>query len=127
MNLIKILFLIIPFTMIAQKNCSKLTEGKFRPEFGPYMSDYEIIRTDSTQIDIDRILGVESKFKIVWLSDCEYKLKRISGKGYGEINDIEIKYLIFKIDTVDNNRFRYLVINPEDGNLIDTTTLVKIK
>ncbi len=61
--------------MAAQNKCSDLTTGKYKPEFGPFTNGYEIIRTDSTQIDVDKVMGVTSTFKIVWTDSCQYKLK----------------------------------------------------
>lgn len=55
-----------------EKNCANYRTGKFnyvlenRPEL--------IIRTDSTQIELNPITKVEVYSKIKWKSDCEYEM-----------------------------------------------------
>lgn len=77
-----VLALLFPVYLMAQNKCSEYVTGKFRPEFGPYMNKYEIIRTDSTQTDIDKVMNTKSEYKVVWTDRCQYKLKRVSGQGY---------------------------------------------
>lgn len=123
---LQLLLLILPLTAISQEICSKFTIGTFQLTQGPYKNNYQIIRTDSTQVDIDKVYNTRTEYKIFWVTECSYRLEIISGKGPIGLIDYDLKQLIFEIDIANNDGFRYLLMLDGTNNLIDTTRLVKI-
>ncbi len=117
--------LLISSIGFSQTDCKINSQGTFKPAFGPFKNNYKIIRTDSTQTDVDKIYGIETEFKIIWLDACSYQLKRIRGKITSGLKDFDLKDLVFKIDTTSESGFRYLMILKGTNTLLDTTRWVK--
>lgn len=73
-RLIFILFFLLTFISFAQeKKCSEFKIGKYEYS-NPKYSEWKIIRTDSTQIEISKKTGVKITSSIEWKSDCEFTL-----------------------------------------------------
>jgi hypothetical protein len=103
-----LLLLITGIGLQAQSmDCSKAKTGKFYipdPEL-----DYQIERTEEFQYE--KIGKIEMTLKIVWLSDCEYKLIFVKGnKAYYKAvgKNTPKPDVIVEITEVDGNTFTIL-------------------
>ncbi len=100
-------FLITLFSIGYSQNnqCSDFKTGKFEYT-NPNYSEWKVIRTDSTQTEINSKTGIELKATIIWKSDCEYVLT------YEKITNSDLKDLIGKkvfveILEIQNQKFKY--------------------
>ena len=107
------LFFIITINYSQKKKCLDFKTGKFEytnPEF----SEWKVMRTDSTQTEINSKNGIELNATIIWESDCKCVLtyekitnsdfKNLIGKKVFveiiEIQDLKFKYHS-KLDTLE--------------------------
>lgn len=100
-------FLITLFSVGYSQNnqCSDFKTGKFEYT-NPNYSEWKVIRTDSTQTEINSKNGIELNATIIWKSDCEYVLT------YEKITNSDLKNLIGKkvfveILEIQNRKFKY--------------------
>ena len=59
--------------------CADHKTGTFSLKDENLGSDHLIERTDSLQTETDLKTGAKSKYKVTWVSDCEYELNIIDG------------------------------------------------
>lgn len=73
-NLILIAFFISTLNSYAQENkCANFKTGNFEYS-APKYAEWNITRTDSTQIEISTKTGIEIYNSVKWLNNCEYIL-----------------------------------------------------
>ncbi|MDD5149965.1 MAG: hypothetical protein PHC28_05710 [Flavobacterium sp.] len=106
----KILFIIFLITFVTigysqKKQCSDFKTGKFEYTDSKYF-EWKVVRTDSTQTEINSKNGIELKATILWKSDCAYVLT------YEKITNSDLKDLIGKkvfveILEIQNQKFKY--------------------
>jgi hypothetical protein len=106
----RILFIVFLITITTKiqaqkKQCSDFKIGKFEYT-NPKYSEWKVVRTDSTQTEINSKNGVELKATIIWKSDCEYVLT------YEKVINTDRKNLIGKqvfveIIEIQNQKFKY--------------------
>ena len=77
-----LLFLLTQFCFSQEKNCSNFKTGEFK--YVLKSMPEKIIRTDSTQIEINPVDGVEIYASIIWTSDCTYVLTYQEIRNYPE-------------------------------------------
>lgn len=75
------LLLIVNFGFAQNFKCSDVKTGNF---LDPKDYDVKIIRTDSTQIEINLKNGAEVLEKVEWIDSCSYKLTHISNNEIWE-------------------------------------------
>ncbi len=100
------------------ENCEDFRTGKFKMIL-PDSSEIEIIRTDSTQIEIYQ--GQTYEYSIAWMSKCRFKIIEI-GKGFGE-NTEDIIVNIYEANS-DNCKIISKINNAE---FYDKITMYKIE
>lgn len=88
-----------------RKQCSDFKTGKFEYT-DPKYSEWKVVRTDSTQTEINTKNGIELKATIIWKSDCEYVLT------YEKVINLDRKDFIGKkvfveIIEIQNQKFKY--------------------
>jgi hypothetical protein len=120
-----VMIFLLPFIAISQEDSLKLTTGSFGLTQGPYKGNYQIIRTDSTQTDIDKIYNSKTEYKIIWIAFCNYRLQLLKGEIHKGFYGYELGKLIFNIAITNKNGYTYLLIEEESNILIDTTSLSK--
>ena len=106
----KIIFTFFLITSITigysqKKQCPDFKTGKFEYT-DPKYSEWKVVRTDSTQTEINTKNGIELKAKIIWKSDCEYVLT------YEKVINLDRKDLIrkkvfVKIIEIQDRKFKY--------------------
>ncbi|NOQ75953.1 MAG: hypothetical protein GQ574_28360 [Crocinitomix sp.] len=67
-------FLLVSVQCTEKNKCESIRTGRFVYE-DPEMSEYEIERTESTQVETNLETGMEIHCSVIWNSDCEYVLK----------------------------------------------------
>jgi hypothetical protein len=73
-KLISIIILVLTFSSCAQEiKCSNFKIGTFKYS-DPLYADLKVIRTDSTQMEINTISGLEMHGSIKWINECNYVL-----------------------------------------------------
>ena len=86
--------------------CSEHKTGTFSLKDESLGSDHLIVRTDSIQTETDLNTGAKSKYKVTWLTDCEYELNILEGAP--EIMDFySDKTLIIQITDVTKDGYRF--------------------
>ena len=101
-----LLFIILTFSCCAQeKKCTDFKTGTFKYTDQLY-SDLKVIRTDSTQTEINSKNGLEMHSSIKWINDCNYvltitkvlnaDLENVIGKTI-EVEIVETKSDIYKL------------------------------
>jgi hypothetical protein len=118
------IFLITLFTIgYSQTNkCSDFKIGKFEYT-NPKYSEWKVIRTDSTQTEINSKNGIELKASIKWKSDCEYILTYEIIKNSDQ-KDLIGKKVLVEIFEIQNNKLKY---NSKLDNLELTSEMIKIE
>lgn len=101
-----------------EKKCSAFKTGKFkyvlknRPEL--------IIRTDSTQVEINPITKVEAHSSIEWKSECEYVMTYETILNYPEDASHMIGQKIHvKIISTDSNGYKVHATSPRIDNILE--------
>jgi hypothetical protein len=101
------LFQITFFTICYSQNtqCSDFKTGKFEYT-NPNYSEWKVIRTDSTQTEINSKNGIELKSTIIWNSACEYVLtyEKITNSA---LKDLIGKKVFVEILEIHNRKFKY--------------------
>lgn len=93
-KLASILFFLIAFTSYGRTtNCSQFKTGIFKYA-NPIYTEWQISRTDSTQVEISSISGIEVYSSVVWKSDCEFVLT------CNKVKNADSETLLGKIVTV---------------------------
>tara|TARA_R110002126_G_scaffold240288_1_gene383537 strand:+ start:3495 stop:3875 length:381 start_codon:yes stop_codon:yes gene_type:complete len=118
-NWIYLVIIISCFNCKAQENnCLDYRTGKFnyvlenRPEL--------IIRTDSTQIEINPITKVEAYSSIEWKSDCEYVMTYTEIINYPEDASHMIGQEInVKIISTNSNGYKVHATSPRIDNVLE--------
>lgn len=117
-------FVIITITnsYCQNKQCSDFRTGKFEYT-NPSYSEWKVIRTDSTQTEINSNTKIELKATIIWKSDCEYVLT------YEKITNSDLKDLIGKkvfveIFEIENKKFKY---HSKLDDMEITTEMIKVE
>ena len=64
----------------AQTNCTAFRTGTFRLVDERIDQEYLIERNETTQIERDLTNNTVSKFKVTWVTDCEYQLEILEGR-----------------------------------------------
>jgi len=86
--------------------CTEYRTGTFSLQDEALGSDHLIVRTDSIQTETDLMTGAKSKYKVTWVTDCEYELNIIDGGP--EIMDFyRDKTLIIQITNVTKDGYRF--------------------
>lgn len=108
-------------------SCSKFKEGKYLLHSKDDGSNYTIDRNDSFQIETSEATGLKTKWKINWLSDCEYQTvfeEEDFGKATTDPATIKFKYLTFRIIKA---REEYYIFSTKINRIEISDTLWKIK
>ena len=97
-KIVQVSILLLSLNSCVNKNiCSNFKTGRFeysKPEY----SEWKVVRTDSSQTEINSINGIEIYSSIFWESDCEYVLtyKKVKNSEYNEIIGKKVDVKIIK-------------------------------
>ncbi len=95
---------LLPFS--TEVKCTEHRTGTFSLKDESLGSDHLIVRTDSIQTETDLKTGAKSKYKVTWVTDCEYELNIIEGGP--EIMDFyRDKTLIIQIMDTTKDGYRF--------------------
>ncbi|MES2486737.1 MAG: hypothetical protein V4581_12425 [Bacteroidota bacterium] len=96
-HLLLLMLLCTSLSSYAQTNCDHFKVGKFEYT-APEMKGFTIIRTATTQTEIDNNTGAEVSGPIEWISDCEYVMtcKKITMKDMQHLINKKITTKITK-------------------------------
>ncbi|AKA33838.1 hypothetical protein [Flagellimonas lutaonensis] len=114
-----LILLLISFSCSGQeKNCSEYKTGKFnyvlenRPEL--------IIRTDSTQIELNPITKVEVYSKVKWKSECEYEMIYEKVLNYPEdVSHMIGQKINVKIIETSSDGYKVHATSPRIDNILE--------
>jgi hypothetical protein len=88
-----------------EKNCSEFRTGKF--VYQVQDGQIDILRTESSQHEINPTTGVEIHSKVEWTSDCEYILTYEEVLNHSEdVSSIIGTKIYVEILATDGNKFR---------------------
>lgn len=93
------LLLIINFSCSSpEKKCADFKTGNFKYS-DPQYQNFKIVRSGSTQTEMDSVTGLEIQGDVKWTSDCSYTLKytKVNNPAYSSVVDKEINVEIIKI------------------------------
>ncbi len=81
---------------IKKNDCSKFKTGTF---FFRFKSEnklvrYSLSRNNTTQTEINEATGATSKYKIIWIDSCNYKLKFLRGSEVFSANELQLKKIM---------------------------------
>jgi hypothetical protein len=112
-----LLILILNLTLnscVKEKNCASFKTGTFQYSDQLY-SDLKVIRTDSTQTEINMKNGLEMHSSIKWINDCNYVLT-ITKVLNADLENVIGK--IIEVEIVETKSDSYkLKSKSDDGNL----------
>ncbi len=118
-----IAFIVFSSSYAQQNKCSQFRTGKF--EYSePKYSEWEVTRTDSTQIEISTKTGIEIYNSVKWVNECEYILtctKVINPTA----SDIIGKIYTINITDVYSNRYT-CIANSETEDIILNLMMIKV-
>ena len=105
-NVILILF-VVSITSYGQKGCENFITGDYTYKEEPY-NKTKVHRTKKFQFEHNKLDGMKLKFKIEWVSPCEYNLTyvKINDKSFKDIIGKTLKVII--IEVIDPNTYKYL-------------------
>ena len=121
-NIFFLLLLVLTIGTYGQdKKCSNFKVGEFKYA-NPEYSDWQVNRTDSTQIETNTKNGIKIYSFVAWKSDCEYVLTSYKVLNSDSKNIIDRVFNVEIIKTLPNS---YICISKNDA--IDDMVLEMIK
>ena len=108
-----ITLIIVGLNSYAQQNkCSQFKTGKF--EFSePKYAEWQVTRTDSTQIELNTKTGLEIYNSVKWVNDCEYLLTCDKVVNPTSANIVGEVYHV-KMTEVYSNRYTCIAVSKND-------------
>lgn len=123
---VSILLLFISIYSAAQTStCTNFKTGKF--EYSkPIYADWNVIRTDSSQIEINTKTGVEIYNSVKWLNDCDYTLtcEKVENQTDTANNIVGQVYHV-KITNVYSNRYTCEAVS-DSGDVTLSLLMIKV-
>jgi hypothetical protein len=68
---------VLAFSQTKPSNCASFKKGKFAYRDSASNTIHEFKRTGGHQVEKNKQTGISTKYKIEWISDCEYKLTQL--------------------------------------------------
>ena len=107
---------------VQNKECIQFKTGTFEYTDPQYIN-WTVIRTDSSQMEVNPVLGVTLMSSLKWKSDCDYEL--IYTKAIGtDLNKLIGKKINVSITNVKGNK---IMCSAKSEMFNSDTELIKIK